>query len=484
MANLIADYLAARFEEVEPVPFYRSIFGEGNLDDACAFTKGRYTGIAIELEYDEDKKVSGRKKHIVTDDLDKVDELAWQSNNFCLMAPVSYAGWSRKTENARTMYALGVEIDDLIAEERPDGTVDYIGLDTLIHQWSTAYDRSGHTFLPKPTYLVASGNGVHLYYVFDKPLRLTEWVKKQLILYKERLTRILWNPYITTSSEEHQIQFESAFQGFRMVGTATKQGMKTGLREDRVRAFEVGERVTIDYLNSFLTDEDRKRGAEISPTYEGGTRLVDAKVKWPEWYEEAIVKGKKYGGKWDIAGKVNGDNPYALYDWWLRKIKTGAVVGKRFHCMYCLAVYAIKNDVPEERLIEDCYKLMVRFDALSPSPKESFTAADVEAALQVFYDEGYSHYPLKKIVKRSGIEVKPNKRNGRKQAVHLGRARAVQQFDDPEGTWRNKNGRPKGSGTAQERVRQFRAEHPDASKAECHRVTGLDPKTIRKWWDT
>ncbi len=27
------------------------------------------------------------------------------------------------------------------------------------------------------------------------------------------------------------------------------------------------------------------------------------------------------------------------------------------------------------------------------------------------------------------------------------------------------------------------AQHPDGRKADCHRETGLDPKTIRKWWD-
>ena len=44
-------------------------------------------------------------------------------------------------------------------------------------------------------------------------------------------------------------------------------------------------------------------------------------------------------------------------------------------------------------------------------------------------------------------------------------------------------GRPKGSGTAQERVYEWRQKHPEGRKADCHRDTGLDPKTIRKWWD-
>lgn len=484
MANAIADYLMGQFEEVQPLDFYRDIFGDGNLDEDGSFNKGKYTGIAIELTYDDKGKVSHRKKHIITDDLDKVDELVWKSDNFCLMAPVSYAGWSRKTANARTMYALGVEIDNLIIKKNEDGSVAYTGLDNLIHQCNT-FDRfNGHTYLPKPTYLVASGNGVHLYYVFDRPLRLTEWVKKSLMLYKDILTRMLWNPYITTTSEEDKIQFESAFQGFRMPGTATKLGMQTKDRKDRVRAFLTGEKVSLDYMNSFLLEEQIKQGAKISPTYEGTVRLSEAKEKWPEWYQTTVVEGKKYSKKWDIAGKVNGDNPYALYDWWKRKILTGAVVGKRYHCMYCLAVYALKNDVPEEKLVADCYEIMERFEGLTNDPDNHFTEVDVEAALQVFQDEGYFNYPLKKIIKRSGIEIERNKRNGRKQEVHLGRVRALQQYDDPEGNWRNKDGRPKGSGTKEQIIREYLQEHPEeTNKSKIAKDLNIDRKTVHKFFD-
>lgn len=40
-------------------------------------------------------------------------------------------------------------------------------------------------------------------------------------------------------------------------------------------------------------------------------------------------------------------------------------------------------------------------------------------------------------------------------------------------------GRP----SAQRRVYEWRQQHPEGRKADCHRDTGLDPKTIRKWWD-
>lgn len=482
MANVIADYLETKFEEVFPVDFYREIFREGILDDKGHFTKGKYVGVAVELGYGDDGKVNSRKKHIVTDDLDTIDELTWERNNFCILAPISYAGWSRKTEYARTMFALGVEIDNLLVEQRVDGSTYFKGLETLFHQWNTIDPYHNRTFLPKPTFIAASGNGVHLYYQFETPLRLTEWVKKSLMVYKEKLTRMLWNPYITADSSEEKIQYESAFQAFRMVGTATRLGMKTGAREDRCRAFRVGEPVTVDYLNSFLDESELKNGFKISPSYEGKMTLAEAKKKWPEWHQAVVIEGKRYQKRWDIAGKVHGDDPYALYHWWLRKISSGAVFGKRYHCMYCLAVYAIKNDVSEEKLVADCYGLLEQFDQLTPSDaddKAHFTAADIEAALQVFQDQGYFNYPIKKIAKRSGIQIERNKRNGRTQTEHLRRARAVQVIDYPDGEWRYKGGAP----SKKNKVLEYRSEHPRASVSEVAKALGMSRTTVYKWWD-
>ena len=49
--------------------------------------------------------------------------------------------------------------------------------------------------------------------------------------------------------------------------------------------------------------------------------------------------------------------------------------------------------------------------------------------------------------------------------------------------WRNKDGRPVDIGTPQSRVQEWRPQHPEGRKADCHRDTGHDPKTIRKWWN-
>ena len=103
------------------------------------------------------------------------------------------------------------------------------------------------------------------------------------------------------------------------------------------------------------------------------------------------------------------------------------------------------------------------------------------------YDERYHTFPIKDIVKISGIDVPTNKRNFRKQAQHVKIMNAIREIEYPEGEWRNANGRPKGSknkiNTKQEVVVQWRKDNPAGKKMECHKDTGLSRVTIDKYWD-
>lgn len=63
------------------------------------------------------------------------------------------------------------------------------------------------------------------------------------------------------------------------------------------------------------------------------------------------------------------------------------------------------------------------------------------------------------------------------KAVHLARARTVQEFDDPDGAWRNKDGAP----TKADLVRRYAAEHPDANHSEIARALGISRPTVIKW---
>ena len=82
----------------------------------------------------------------------------------------------------------------------------------------------------------------------------------------------------------------------------------------------------------------------------------------------------------------------------------------------------------------------------------------------------------------SAIAMPASKRNGRKQAEHLERARLVQTLDYPNGAWRNKEGRPKGNGEKSKIVEEWKRQHPDGKKVDCIRETGLSKPTVYKWW--
>lgn len=454
--SIISDVLARSYEEVAPMDFYREIFPDGELDAWAEGedpkTPGKYTAIAVEIT--KEKKKDGRplvKRYSITDELDGVDFLLY-SKNFCVLAPISYAGKSRESTNARVMYALCIELDNLITTK--DGR--QRGLEALMNQWT---ERVG--WIPRPTFLVASGSGVHLYYVFEEGIPLFKNVVDSLKLYKRELTWKIWNRHTTTDTGD-KIQHESIFQAFRMVGTRTK-------KDDVVRAYRVGERVSIDYMNHFVEEKNR-----IVTVYKSKLSKGEARAKFPEWYERRIVNGQPRG-RWTC--------DRAVYEWWYSKVLNGATVGHRYYCLMMLCIYAVKCEISREELEEDCFKLMKILDEKSDKPENRFTEKDVLDALQAFEDKSLVTYPVSSIQNRSGIDIPRNKRNGRPQAVHLARARAVQEIDYPDGEWRKGNGRPRGAGTAQETVQRWRQDNPEGSKKECKEATGLTYPTIRKWWD-
>ena len=469
--NVLANELMKYYEEIQPYDFYREIFGDGELDEVDQFTKGKYNAIALEITDKKrmDKK-TGREKtivyrHTVTDDLDMVDELQY-SPHFCVMAPISYVGKSRCSKNARIMYALGVEIDHLNVKKNGQ----QVGLENLIDM----YADQAH-WLPKPTFIVASGNGVHLYYQFERPLVLFPNTITSLKKYKQQLTKMLWTKSITRDYTDDKIQQESVFQAFRMPGTLTRHG-------DKAVAFRVGPTVSIEYMNSFMYSS-LKGTCDIEGTYKSNLLLKEAKEKYPEWYQKVIIEKDHRPKEWALSRNV--------YDWWLRKIKEEAVDGHRYHCLMMLAIYAIKcsnydekknpNPVTQEEFEQDCWGLLEDFDKRGKRSDNPFTEYDILCAIQVYEDRGMITYPRNSIAYKSGITIVPQiPRNGQKQEWHLEDCREkkikMKRRNQP---FKNPEGRP----SAEDQVKAYRRENPEAKKADCIRETGLSKPTVYKWWN-
>ena len=452
MQNRLTEYLYTYYDEIEPVEFYRAIFPKGELQEKGVYEKGKYNAIVVEVT--GEKKKNGKDKilrHTITDDLEKVNEII-SRDNFCLVSPISYVGKERSSDNARALYAIAIDLDGVIIKENGDP----FGLRTLFHQIEDI-DR-----IPMPTYIVSSGTGLHLYYVFEKPIMLFPNVVKQLQKYKKELTRIIWQGYITEL--EDNVQYESLFQGFRMVGTITKKG-------ERARAFETGDRVTMEYMNRFV-DEEFKADDFV---YKSNLTLAQAKEKYPEWYERRIVK-KQSKGTWTVNR--------AVYDWWKKRILKEANTGHRYYCMMMLAVYARKAGIDKEELENDAFSIMEVFDRLPADEDNPFNEKDVIDALQA-YEDRYITYPINSISYLTDIHIEKNKRNYQKQKYHLEEARAIRdiRMKRQGKKWSDGNGRPKGSGTKEEIVKEYRKNNPMARKSDCIRDTGLSKMTVYKWWN-
>lgn len=440
MSDIKAEYLNQFFDEIEPKEFYRTIFPEGELQKKREHIQGKYNVIAIELmpAMENEKNI---RRYTITDDLEMIDELV-AHEDFILISPISYAGKARKSQNARLIYALAIDLDGVRKKE---------------HMMDLFYQMDGNgpsNLLPKPSFIVNSGNGLHLYYVFEKPIPCFKNIIEQLIKLKNNLTKKIWNGYVTELSE--QVQYQSVFQGFRLVGGVTKSGSRT-------KAYEIGQKVTIEYLNEFVQEENRV----TQFAYKSELTRDKAQEKYPDWYERRIVKGEKKG-RWTV--KRN------LYDWWKGKLQSEIIEGHRYYGMMCLAIYAKKCGVSLEELEQDAFSLVGHLDKYTSTEDNHFTRADVLSALEMFNDD-YVTFPIKTISELTGVQIQKNKRNHRKQADHIKLMNYVRDEINGNKNWRNKEGRP----DKEQLVKKYIKNHPTENPTQIAKALNMSRTTVYKY---
>lgn len=416
------------------------------------YRTGEYGAIAVESVPHRTKtgklEYRGRRTTVTRDCIELID-LIDRSENFCMIAPVSYIGLTRTDAHARWLYALTLEIDDVEPKA---------GVKEIFYCWQRKTQP-----LPHPTFVVCSGNGLHLYYVLQHPIPLFENVLEILRAVKRWFVLGFWTP-ITTVTEKigKKIQFEAVTQPFRLVGTRARK------KHVYAMGFQTGPRVTVEYLNLFLPSD-----IQIPKDYHGKTRLAEAKELWPDWYKRRIIQKKPR--------KVFPPRNPKLYESWKTKIFFGARVGHRYSCLENLCALAVQCKIPREQVEADCAMLMEHFEKLTTDEDNHFTERDVRDALQTYYkaDESAYRRTVEYVSAKTGIPLTRNRRNGRTQTDHLKRARLVQSVDYPSGSWRNTSGAP----TKKDVVQAWRESHPDGRKADCVRETGLSKPTVYKWWN-
>ena len=85
---------------------------------------------------------------------------------------------------------------------------------------------------------------------------------------------------------------------------------------------------------------------------------------------------------------------------------------------------------------------------------------------------------------KAKISIERNKRNGRSQEQHIKLMNVVQDDINGNKAGRQGNSRPKGSGTAAQKVAAYRTEHPSSTVTEVARALNISRATVYKRWDS
>lgn len=442
------------YDQVNGEDFYRYIFPNNENSGEMHTDFSRPNAIYL-YQADQDTGTKRRlRRRIMLNDTWADDYRDYvECNEMTLCSGLTYHSRSNKLQYAQTMNALIFDLDGVGRKE----------LEHVLERTTGA----GNVYrsIPKPTFIVLSGRGLHLYYVFDEPIALYPNIKLQLKSLKHDLTFRIWE-YKGTSQIE-SIQYQSIGQGFRMVGSINNKYGNT------VTAFQIGGKVSLDFLNGYVIHPENR--VDVARPYRPSRvdRAAAAEL-YPEWYQRVVVEGNKRPKKWNIGyRKKKQVKDYALYEWWKRRV-TEIEGGHRYFFLMCLVIYACKCDVPKAQLkadMQECFEVLRTYNH-----DNELTKADVDSAMEC-YSKDYYNFTIADIEILTALRIERNKRNGRKQDVHLKIARATR--DIVNDNWRDGNGRP----SKKQIVYDWLYEHPLGKKIECERGTGLSRHTVLKWWD-
>ncbi|MCV3172916.1 hypothetical protein OHD90_14270 [Enterococcus faecalis] len=442
----VEQLLSFNYKEVDGEDFYGYVFPNNQSEGEYSENYSKPNSVYL-YEDPKDKGTKRRlRRRIMLNDRWKDDYKEFVKDNpMTLCSGLAYRGMRNRLENAQQINALVFDLDA-------------VGKNELMNLFARIGKKPALRTLPQPTFMVMSGTGLHIYYVFENPIALYPNIKLQMKALKYDLTFRMWE-YNATSMEK-QIQYQSINQGFRMVGS------KNDKYDLPIRAFKIGDRVTLDYVNQYV-DEEKNRVDVNKPFQPTKYTLKESEEKFPEWYQRVVVEGNKRAKKWNIKRD--------LYDWWLRqsyKVKGG----HRYYFLMCMAIYAVKCNIPKKDVREDMYKIFDELKEIEHSnPLEE---DDIKSALET-YDRQYYNFTIDDIVKLTDIPIEKNKRNYQNQNDHLEEARMIRDLRmKREGRkWTDNNGRP----SKENLVKKYVSENPDHTPTEIAKNLKISRTTVYKY---
>lgn len=342
--------------ELTPYQFYEAIFGQ-------EYEKRDYIYVLEE-----------ERTYRIAKGFEEISHLAmFRKDLYIPMA--SFFSRHYKMDKLEKLYALVVDIDEI----RPGG------LRMLINS------KIAHHKI-KPTLIMNSGSGVHLYYVFSIPVDCYHHRKiklKELHTKIKQLFMIKSNMPVTYKLDKKV----SLIQSYRLLGSLNKFGQQTmGIQYSiRTSAEDMCKWLKVDWHKS--------------------SRLKKAKEE-----EKTDMKKAK------VERLIRPTASRRFYNHCFSRIGFETPIGNRYLALFALAVVAYKCRVTEEQLRIDMETLVEAFNEMASAdpiyPNEIEKAVTGRSRKAILT-------PSQQLEEWFGFEFKRNKRNGRKRSEHLQMAREI-----------------------------------------------------------
>ena len=393
-------------EKVSAATLYEDIFGDTDI-------------IIPVVILDEDENEKRIRAMSVNDAI-----VFGECRNDVLIGGCTYFNnWISK-KSAKDIYTFIIDYDNAYS-----GTLLY----ALQNDWKSATGEP----LAKPTYIVNSGTGLHLYFVFNEPIPNYHSMTANL----DKLYRELAKQQAKRVYAELQIQWFG--QDFRCAGGLNKYNWENTI-------YRISDKWDIDDLARAVGIED------VHFTRYGEKRTHKPK---PKQHKRKSTQG------WNTNR--------AFYDYSLEACKQKTHEGNRYMSMCALSAIAYKCGVSKEQLEADLLNLLPIYNkGATRIVKEK----EIKSAMKM-YNERAMLAPRESLEHWQGWEYHPIKRNGRKRADHIKLMNYIREELNGNKDWHGRKSK-------QDIVEQWQQAHPNGRKADCIKETGLSKPTVYKYWRT
>jgi hypothetical protein len=465
------EILAGCFDEVNPFTFYETVFSDKDI----------YTDTCI-VSYGSNEKMPLVKANPIekTTKTLTIEEMITSSVDYgnVYVAPASFFRDCNITKCLKSLYAIVVDFDG-----------DKRGVSVDLLKWLLERIFENEDDLPSPTFVTNSGKGLHLFWVFEKPVPMFNENKRVM----SELYKAIHQKLADYNAKPQKHHFA---QAYRVVGSRTKLNQTT-------TAFKTGEVLPAETLlrdfgikKAIIWNEGKKK-EKMEPS--------ESMLKLAENIEKTLGVVCEDKDDWDYVHKYISDNKKAFTEtfklnqserfrkndgagWgsplWYATMKDRIIrdtpEGNRYTSLMALTVIGYKCNIPFETVKKDIDEIIIKWQ-IRPKSFEVRFHDEYRNRIDNMYSEKFKKVRKVQLEEWLGFKMtSSSKRNGRKRAEHIKLMNFVRDELNQNKTW-NKEGN--GRKPKKDIVQQWRLENPDGKKADCIRDTGLTKPTVYKWWD-